>query len=240
MISNNSNQLNEFIIPDSNTKDYYKNIVIGQQVYSVLLYYYIFSDICQDITHCCNLVKWIPQESLLKSYIDTYYNDNIWSSNSNGIMQKIRISYVILGLSYQKNGFDKTYLDFKNSISKTVLEFIKFPVDSFNLLLSKNTMHYFNYNINYQVRILNKFSSKDVLYCAKAIVNRKEYIDFGYSKKNAIEKISHKIFFEIFTSEQIQQIAKFSNIESITPHQFKTNILNYTEKDTAIVNFSDN
>ena len=237
----NTSQNNEILsfISDSNTREFYENVIVGQQVYRVLLYFYLFSDICQEINIYRNLENMLSHESLLQTYVDIHYGNSIWSSNNNGINPKIRISYALLGMSYKKDGFDKSYSDFKNAVSNKILKFINFPVDNFDLLLKKSIMDYFGYNLSYKVWTENKFSDNDIIYCAKAIVNKKEYIDFGRSKKSAIKKLSQKIFFDIFTSKQIHQIAKSSNISYISPRPFKTNSSDYVEKDPEIKAFSN-
>lgn len=241
MNNKNTSQNNEILsfISDSNTREFYENVIIGQQVYRVLLFFYLFSDICQDIKLCRKLEKMLPEEFLLKSYVDIYYDNSIWSSNDNGINQKIRISYALLSLSYRKEGFDKSYSDFKKAVSEYVLKFIKLPTDDFYSLLKKSIMDYFGINLTFKVWIEKEYSDNDVLYCAKSIVSKKEYIDFGVSKKNATEKLSQKIFFDIFTTEQIHQITKSSHIQYFFQHPFKTNNFDYVEKDTKIKAFSD-
>ena len=42
--------------------DYYQNLILGQQVYSTVLYTYLFKNITQNAKQCAKFVRGIPKE----------------------------------------------------------------------------------------------------------------------------------------------------------------------------------
>ena len=92
-------QLNASI--DYDSMEFYKSTILGQQVYAVMLYAYLFLTVDQDSGFCGKFVRQIPKEKLLRLYLCQVGAEDIWLSQTFGILHKIRRSFAILGLHYQ-------------------------------------------------------------------------------------------------------------------------------------------
>ena len=65
------------------SKEFYDKCILGQQVYTVVLYCYLFLTVDQDSHICGKLVRQVPKENILKLYLHEMKMDDVWNSQKN-------------------------------------------------------------------------------------------------------------------------------------------------------------
>ena len=157
-------QINASIEYDS--LEFCKNTILGQQVYAVMLYTYLFLTVDQDSGFCRKIVRQIPKEKLLRLYLCQVGAEDIWLSQTFGILHKIRRSFAILGLHYQTFGYDSVYSIFKSAVDPFFDEFLVHPVTDNVHFLESYAWKYHHVNMTYKVEVVQRFSEKDAIFQA--------------------------------------------------------------------------
>lgn len=230
-------QLNASIEYDSMT--FYKSTILGQQVYAVMLYSYLFLTVDQDSGTCGKFVRQIPKEKLLRLYLRQVGAEDIWLSQTFGILHKIRRSFAILGLHYQTFGYDSVYSIFKEAVDPFFDEFLAHPVTDNVHFLESYAWKYHYTKLTYKVEAVQRFSEKDVVFQATTSFLGKKYAIIGYSKKNAIENLAYKIVNGIIPEDQYNSIAASQNYSKIERKTFVFDTAEYQEADEAVQQFSE-
>lgn len=230
-------QLNASIEYDS--IEFYKNIVLGQQVYAAMLYVYIFLTVDQDSKLCGKLVHQVPEEKLLQLYLHEIGQDDVWTSQTSGILYKIRRSYAILGLHYQTFGYDSVYSAFKSAVTPFFDKFLLSPITDYTHFLESYAWQYHHVKISYKVEETQRFSEKDVIFQASTNFLGKKYVQSGYSKKKAIENLASEIVNVAIPKDRYLSIAKSQNYAKIERKSFDFDSSDYQETDDIVRQFSE-
>lgn len=224
---------------DDNSTEFYQYLLLGQQVYISVIYEYLFLNVSSDAKNCGMLVRCIPKEDLLCSYISEIGMSDIWRSDKFGIAYKIRKSYVVLGIHYKKKGYDNVYESMRKANSDYIDNYSTLSISSYAIFLETYMLGIFNKKLTYRVSKEIQYSNKDVIYKASAIFLDKTYYESGYSKKNAIEKLAQKIVLTVLSREKIMEIAVSQGISLIEKHRFHFNETEYIESNKSISQFAD-
>lgn len=224
---------------DDNSTEFYQYLVLGQQIYISVIYQYLFLNVSSDAKNCGMLVRCIPKEDLLCRYISEIGMSNIWQSNKFGISHKIRKSYVVLGVHYKKIGYDNVYESMKKANSDYIDNYSTLSISNYAIFLETYTLNMFNKKITYRVSKETQYSNKDTVYKATTIFLDKTYDEFGYSKKNAIEKLAQKVVLSILSRKKIMEIAVSQGISLIEKHRFHFNETEYIESNKIVSQFAD-
>ena len=219
--------------------EFYKFTILGQQVYTVMLYSYLFLTVKQDSGICGALLRQVPKEKLLKPYLHEIGVDDIWLSQTCGILHKIRRSFAILGLHYQTFGYDSVYSVFKTAADTFFNEFLSNPITDNTHFLESYIWKNRHEKILYKVETVQKFSEKDIIFQASTIYSGKKYIEIGYSKKNAIENLASKIVKNAIPKEQYLDILELQNYKRIERNPFVFDISDYEESNDTVRKFSE-
>lgn len=230
-------QLNANVEYDS--AKFYRNTILGQQVYAVMLYTYLFLTTNQDPGVCRRLVHQIPKEKLLRLYLLQVGGEDVWKSQSFGILHKIRSSFAMMGLHYQMFGYDSVYSVFKIAVEPFFDEFLLHPVTNNTHLLKSYAWKYHHTKMNYKVEVIQKFSEKDVIFQATTSILGKKYTAAGYSKKNSIETLAYKIVNGAIPKNHYDIIAASQNYPKIERKNFVFDTAKYQERDDVIQQFSE-
>lgn len=233
--SNEMDCMIDELLHDNST--FYSYLILGQQVYNTLLYNYIFSFVCQDSKHCGRLVRCLPKEILLASYVKQFIGNKVWDSENYGINQKIRVSFAALGFSYRKFGFDKTFSEFQSAIANDVSAFLELPIENYTHLLESYAWNYHHIAVKYSVNIDKKFADNDIMYRASTFFQGKKYAGCGWSKKDAIEKVARHIVHNVIGADELTTVATSQNYLPIIKHPFQLDTIDYYEKDKAMLDF---
>lgn len=219
--------------------EFYKNTILGQQVYAVMLYTYLFLTVNQDSGICGKLVRQVPKEKLLRIYLHEIDADDIWISQTCGILHKIRRGFAILGLHYQTFGYDSVYSAFKSAVDPFFNEFLLHPITDNTHFLESYAWKYQHEKISYKVEETQRFSEKDIIFQASTTFLGKKYTEIGYSKKNAIENLASKIANIAIPKDQYLAIAKSQNYAKIERNAFVFDISDYEETDDTVRQFAE-
>lgn len=230
-------QLNASI--DYDSMEFYKSTILGQQVYAVMLYAYLFLTVDQDSGFCGKFVRQIPKEKLLRLYLCQVGAEDIWLSQTFGILHKIRRSFAILGLHYQTFGYDSVYSFFKAAVDPFFDEFLVHPVTDNTHFLESYAWKYHHVKITYKVEAVQRFSEKDAIFQATTSFLGKKYAVVGYSKKNAIENLAYKIVNSVIPENQYHIIAASQNYSEIERKTFVFDTAECQETDHTIQQFSE-
>lgn len=230
-------ELNASIEYDS--MEFYKNTILGQQVYTVVLYAYLFLMVDQDSRLCRKLVRQVPKEKLLRLYLHEIDANNVWISQTTGILHKIRRSFAILGLHYQTFGYDSVYATFKSAVDPFFDEFLLHPITDNVHFLESYAWRYHHVNMLYKVKEFQRFSEKDIVFQASTTFLGKKYTEIGYSKKNAMENLASKIVTVAIPKDQYLIIAESQNYAYIERNKFIFNALDYHETDNTVQQFAE-
>lgn len=219
--------------------EFYRKTILGQQVYSVILYTYLFLTVTQDSGVCGRLVRQVPEEKLLRLYLHEMDAEDIWASENCGILHKIRRGFAVLGLHYQTFGYDSVYSAIKSAASSFFDEFLLHPVTNYTHFLESFAWIYHHKKISYSVKEKQKFSEKDIIFLASAIWEGKRYSEVGYSKKNAIENLASTIAKSAIPKEQYTSLAKSQNYAKIDRNAFVFDVSDYEDADEAVRQFAE-
>lgn len=230
-------QLNASI--DYDSMEFYKSTILGQQVYAVMLYAYLFLTVDQDSGFCGKFVRQIPKEKLLRLYLCQVGAEDIWLSQTFGILHKIRRSFAILGLHYQTFGYDSVYSFFKAAVDPFFDEFLVHPVTDNTHFLESYAWKYHHVKMSYKVEAVQRFSEKDSIFQATTTFLGKKYAVVGYSKKNAIENLAYNIVNGVIPENQYHIIAASQNYSKIERKTFVFDTAEYQETEDTVQQFSE-
>lgn len=221
------------------TKEFYEKSILGQQVYSVVLYSYLFLTVDQDSGICGKLVRQVPKEKLLKLYLHEMRAEDIWNSQEFGILHKIRRSFAVLGIHYQNFGYDSVYSAFKSAVHSFFDEFLQHPVTDYTHLLESYAWNHHHAKTTYAVKEEHRFSDKDAIFRASTTFFNKRYYEVGYSKKNAIENLACLIANTVITPDHFNAIANSQNCGEIERNEFVFNVSDYEDADERVRQFAE-
>lgn len=224
---------------EDNSTEFYQKLVLGQQIYTSVIYEYLFLNIASDAKKCGDLVHYIPKEDLLCGYLKEIGMSDIWNSKECGIAYKIRKSYVVLGVHYQKVGYDEVFATMKKANADYIDDFLRLSVTNFTNFLDTYVSNTLHKKIIYKVSKAVQYSNKDIVYRASTILSGKMYNALGYSKKNAIEHLAKKIIIDTLSCEKIREIALSQGISIIEKNRFQLDTMEYIEKEEAVSLFAD-
>lgn len=239
MLNNHKDILDSFNSIEDDSLTFYQNLILGQQAYVTMLYSYLFSTVSQDSKRCGQLVQKISKETLLCDYLQQLGMQDIWDSNEYGISHKIRQSYVVLGMHYQKNGYDSIFSHFKLSIKDFIDDFLLLPITNYTHLLESYAWNTHHLKISYTTKIENKFSDKDIVFRATASFLDKTYYAFGYSKKHAIEKLAYLIVNEAIPRKTVMDLAASQNYLPIEKNILEFDTMDYKENEDRVRKFAE-
>lgn len=221
------------------SKEFFEYTILGQQVYTVLLFGYLFLSVDQDLRICRKLILRLPKEKLLKPYLHEIEADEVWASQNFGILHKIRRSFAVLGLHYQTFGYDSVYSFFKSAVEPFFDDFLLHPITDNTHFLETYAWVYRHEKITYKVKEIQSFSEKDIIFQASTIFESKRYTETGYSKRNAIENLACEIVNVAIPKDQYLTIANSQNYAKIERNIFVFDASNYQETDDTVREFSE-
>lgn len=220
-----------------NTDECKEELVIGQQVYNLLVLHYFFQFVSQDVKICRRLANDIPSDIVLEKVINNIIDNKIWTSKEICIKRKITISYIILACLYNETGFDNIFSLFSDSIRAYTDVFLKCPVRSCTKLLDDFLQNNSEKAVKYRVDCIKKSPENENDYCAKTNYKGISFVGYGYSPKNAIENTARQIVFD-HLSERLIEMAIFQGYNDIIPHHFRISTVDYNEDDYSIKELS--
>lgn len=213
-------------------------VVLGQQVYSVVLYSYLFLNVDQDSSICGKLVRKVPKETLLQLYLRELKMDACWNSQSHGTFHSIRESYAILGIHYHNFGYDSVFSTFKAAIHPFFDHFLQQPITDYTHLLETFAWNHHHSKVSYAVRELRRFSDRDLVFQASATFLNRRYSAIGYSKKNAIEHLAFDIANAVISKRTLSEIASSQNCAPIDRHIFIFDASDYEDSNEKVCQFA--
>lgn len=220
------------------TPEFNELVVLGQQVYSVVLYSYLFLTVDQDSGICGKLVRKAPKEKLLQLYLQEIKMDDFWDSENHGIFHSLRQSYAILGIHYQHLGYDSVFSTFKTATHPYFDHFLRQPITDYTHLLETFAWNHHHTKVSYAVKEIKRFSDRDVIFRASATFLTKIYSAFGYSKKNAIENLAFDIVSNEIPQKTLTEIASSQNHAPIERHIFIFDTSDYEDSDERVCQFA--
>lgn len=122
--------------------DFYKELVLGQQVYNAAVYAYLFSKVTQNSKQCGHLVRNIPREDVLFGYLRELGFSSICEFKEHGLRYKIRKGFVVMGIHYQKAGYDHVLSTIQRVFETDLAVFLTYQ--SRTILICWNHMHGMN------------------------------------------------------------------------------------------------
>ena len=154
------------------TPEFNELVVLGQQVYSVVLYSYLFLTVDQDSGICGKLARKVPKEILLRLYLQEMKIDGFENAENHGIFHSIRQGYAILGIHYQHLGYDSVFSTFKTATHPYFDHFLRQPITDYTHLLETFAWNHHHTKVSYAVKEIKRFSDRDVIFRAleKAIM----------------------------------------------------------------------
>lgn len=114
--------MNSIKIPGENDGiDYYKALILGQQVYSTVLYSYL-CNVTQDYKLFRKNLRALPREELLCEYLQKFLPDTMQHD------KKIITSYIEMGSQYCMQGYDAVQTAFQTLADKHFKNFLDLPL----------------------------------------------------------------------------------------------------------------
>ena len=108
----NKNIFNHINSIEDNSVDYYKNLILGQQIYSTILYSYLCYEFTHDYKPYRRHLREFPRENLLCKYLKEIF------PNSLRMEEKLRKSYIVLSVQYHMQRYDAVQSDFQTFADK--------------------------------------------------------------------------------------------------------------------------
>lgn len=230
---------NAVSIIEDESADFYKELVLGQQVYNAVVYAYLFSKVTQNSRQCGHLVRNIPKEDVLLGYLRELGISSILESKEHGLRYKIRKAFVVMGVHYQKAGYDHVLSTIQTVFESELAEFFDLPVTNYTHLLESYAWNKLLPKVSYTVKTEAHYSDKDVTHSASSFFQGKQYYATGYSKKHAIERLSKTIVTEALPDKERKRVAVSQNYSPIEKHILQTESTDYIESDDLAVQFAD-
>lgn len=238
------NTLDKEIINDVSTiedesVDFYRKLVLGQQVYNAVVYAYLFSKVIQNSKQCGHLVRSIPKEDVLLGYLRELGFSSICESIKHGLRYKIRKGFVVMGIHYQKDGYDHVLSTIQSVFESDLADFFDMPITNYTHLLESYARNKLHKRISYTVKTKARYSDKDIIISASSFYQGNHYYATGYSKKNAIERLSKIIVNNAIPDEERKSVAISQNYVPIEKHSLQIESTDYIESDDLAAQFAD-
>lgn len=240
MNSNMDNELSNAVLTIKDESiDFYKELVLGQQVYNAVVYAYFFSQVTQNSKQCGHLVNNIPKEDIMLGFLRELGFHSICESSEHGLKYKIRMAFVVMGIQYQKAGYDHVLSTIQRVFETDFDDFFDLPITNYTHLLESYAWNTLHVKPSYSVKTEVQHSDKDITYSASSFFQGKRYSATGYSKKHAIERLARTIVKHALPDEERARVAISQNYSSIKEHHLQLDSTDYTEHDDLVVQFAD-
>lgn len=230
---------NAVSVIEDESVDFYKELVLGQQVYNAVVYAYLFSKVSQSSKQCGHLVRNIPREDVLFGYLRELGLSSICQSKEHGLRYKIRKGFVVMGIHYQKAGYDHVLLAIQRVFETDLAEFFNLPITNFTHLLESYAWNELHLKVSYTVKTEVRFSDKDITHSASSFFRGKQYNATGYNKKHAIERLARTIVNKALSDEERKRVAFSQNYTPIEKHSLQIESTDYIESDDLAAQFAD-
>ena len=181
---------------EDDSVDYYKNLILGQYLYSTMVYSYLCSHIVQEYKLYRSHLRAFPRENLLCDYLKEILSNSLQQEDN------LRKNYIALAVQYRMQGYDAVNSVFQKIADKHFNDFLGIPLKNFEFMsapvdLSKSDTHILGfvekYGLNYFLLSLalltrSQLGEKDFRniglmqeISAKEVTNLKEgLIDWGH------------------------------------------------------------
>ena len=230
---------NAISIIEDESADFYNELVLGQQVYNAVVYAYLFLKVTQNSRQCGHLVRNIPKEDVLLGYLRELGISSILESKEHGLWYKIRKAFVVMGVHYQKAGYDHVLSTIQTVFETELAEFFDLPITNYTHLLESYAWNKLHLKVSYTVKAEAHYSDKDITHSASSFFQGKQYYATGYSKKHAIERLSKTIVTEALPDKERKRVAVSQNYSPIEKHILQIESTDYIESDDLAVQFAD-
>lgn len=97
--------------------EFYKNVVVGQQVFNATLYEYIFTYISQNVKQCHRLMK-VSKEKIIREYAIFFGANEVLESPNQILFNNTHRSYAVIGVQFARQGYDAVYALIKLAAEK--------------------------------------------------------------------------------------------------------------------------
>ena len=118
----NKDILNHINSIKDNSIDYYKNLILGQQIYSTILYSYLYYEIKHDYKLYRKHLREFPREDLLCEYLQEFFPNSLRTE------EKIRKSYIALSVQYHMQGYDAVQSALQALVNRYFNDFLNAPL----------------------------------------------------------------------------------------------------------------
>lgn len=224
---------------EDESADFYKALVLGQQVYNAVVYAYLFSKVTQNSKQCGHLVRNIPKEDVLFGYLRELGFSTILESKEHGLRYKIRKGFVVMGIHYQKAGYDHVLATVQKVFETDLAAFFNLPITNYTHLLESYAWNKYHTNMSYRVTQESRYADKDITYSASIVFLGKQYSATGWGKKHAIERLAKKIVHKAIPEEEREKVAKSQGFLPIEKHLLQLESTDYKEPDDLVAQFAD-
>ena len=153
---------NAISIIEDESADFYNELVLGQQVYNAVVYAYLFLKVTQNSRQCGHLVRNIPKEDVLLGYLRELGISSILESKEHGLWYKIRKAFVVMGVHYQKAGYDHVLSTIQTVFETELAEFFDLPITNYTHLLESYAWNKLHLKVSYTVKAEAHYSDKDI------------------------------------------------------------------------------
>ena len=219
--------------------DFYKELVLGQQVYNAAVYAYLFSKVTQNSKQCGHLVRNIPREDVLFGYLRELGFSSICEFKEHGLRYKIRKGFVVMGIHYQKAGYDHVLSTIQRVFETDLAVFFDLPITNYTHLLESYAWNELHLKVSYTVKTEARHSDKDITHSASSFFQGKQYYATGYSKKHAIERLARTIVNNALSDKDRTRVAISQNYSPIEKHSLHIESTDYIEPDGLVAQFAD-
>lgn len=230
---------NAVLTIEDESADFFKELVLGEQVYNAVVYAYLFSKVTQNSKQCGHLVRSIPKEDVMFGYLREMGLSSICESKEHGLRYKIRKGFVLMGIHYQKAGYDHVLATVQRIFESDFAAFFDLPITNYTHLFESYAWNKHHIRVSYRVTQESFHSDKDVTHSASTIFQGKQYTAAGWGKKHAIERLAKKIVQEAVSPEEREKIAISQGFLPIKKHILQLESAAYTETDDLAAQFAD-
>ncbi len=230
---------NAVLTIEDESADFYKELILGQQVYNAVVYAYLFSRVTQNSKQCGHLVRNIPKEDVLLGYLRELGFSSICESEEHGLRYKIRKGFVVMGIHYQKAGYDHVLSTIQRVFESDFADFFDLPITNYTHLLESYAWNELHLKVSYTVKTEACYSDKDIIHSASTFFRGKQYYATGYNKKHAIERLSRAVVNRALPDKERTRVAISQNYTPIEKHSLQIESMDYIESDDLVAQFAD-
>lgn len=113
---------------EDDSVDYHKNLILGQQLYSTMVYFYLCSHIVQEYKLYRSYLRTFPKENLLFECLQEILPNSLQQEDN------LRKSYIALAVQYRIQGYDAVNSAFQKIADKNFNAFLGIPLKNLEFM----------------------------------------------------------------------------------------------------------